>query len=427
VRRLAALSLFLGILAVPAFAFAQAGDVPVVDVVEVVGVVDRPIERYLIERIDEAERDGVALLVLQVDSLGGLKVSDDEPLPPVVRRVRDARVPVAVHVGPRAAHAGGVVAYLAAAAHVVGVGPSATIGPADPVDFARPEGGPSPGAFEALAAARGRAVEPGAPAQVLGANASVDAGLADVVAPSVAELLRSADGRTVATTAGTVTLDLPEDGVDVRVLQPGPIRRLLHTFANPTLVYLLLLGGAMLVVFELFQPGFGVAGWTAAVVLGAAAYGLTVLPARALGIGLLAGGLVLLGIDVALDGIRLPTFAGTAGVVLGSLWLYPNTAEPVRLSPWLAGAGTAAIVIMFVPVMTVVRRARRPVSREVRDQLVGERGRVRSMLNPEGFVEVDGEIWRARSKDGSRRRVGEDVVVDQLDGGVLIVIPGPAS
>jgi len=72
----------------------------------------------------------------------------------------------------------------------------------------------------------------------------------------------------------------------------------------------------------------------------------------------------------------------------------------------------------------VVRRAGRPIAREARSRLVGEGGQVRSMLNPEGFVSIEGEIWRARSKDGSRVRAGEAVVVDGVDGAVLIVRSG---
>jgi membrane-bound serine protease (ClpP class) len=174
-------------------------------------------------------------------------------------------------------------------------------------------------------------------------------------------------------------------------------------------------------VFELFQPGFGVAGVTGGVLLLASAYGLTVLPARWYGLLLLCAGLVLLTIDVALDAIALPTIFGTAGLILGSLLLYPNSAEPVRLSPWLVGFAVAASLIVFVPVMTVVRRARKPMAASMKAELVGEGGEVRSVLNPEGFVLVDGELWRARSEDGTRMRVGETVTVSRIDGTVLIV------
>jgi membrane-bound ClpP family serine protease len=72
--------------------------------------------------------------------------------------------------------------------------------------------------------------------------------------------------------------------------------------------------------------------------------------------------------------------------------------------------------------MTFVRRSRRdPETQRAARELVGEPGQVRSMLNPEGFVWVAEALWRARSEDGTRLRVGEDVVVTGADGILLRV------
>jgi membrane-bound ClpP family serine protease len=93
----------------------------------------------------------------------------------------------------------------------------------------------------------------------------------------------------------------------------------------------------------------------------------------------------------------------------------------VRLAPWLVGVGAATALIVCVPVMTVVRRARTPETVRATRPLVGLGGEVRSMLNPEGFVMVADQLWRARSETGVRMRVGESVVVSSIDGTVLIV------
>jgi membrane-bound serine protease (ClpP class) len=275
-----------------------------------------------------------------------------------------------------------------------------------------------------LARERGRA---GDPAMILdrslGANASRNAGLVDEVVPSVAELLRRADGRTVQTSAGAVTLRLKSDEVDVRFFKPGPIRGLLHTFATtPALVYVLLLSGAMLVAFEVFQPGFGIAGVTGALVLAGAIYGMTILPVGIIGALAFAAGIALLTVDVALNELGLATIAGAGLLTYGSLALFPAPAAALGIPGWLAGAGTASALIFFVPVMTLVRRSRRdPETQQAARALVGMPGQVRSMLNPEGFVWVADALWRARSEDGSRMRVGEDVVVTATDGVLLRV------
>jgi membrane-bound serine protease (ClpP class) len=428
VRRVLVVPVLIAAFSAPLAALAAAPAGPVVDVVEIAGIIDRPLAKYAVERIDAAERAHDALIVFEIDSLGLLKISDEQILPPLVRKIRDATVPVAVHIGPRGGRAAGGVLFMMAAANVTSIGPSGHIASPHPVDLGRASRWSRDAEFQALqdlARARGRTITTDQ-FGVIGANAGLRAGYVDLVVPSIAELLTRIDGRSMRTASGTATLEVPRDQTVIRFAQPGPIRRLLHVFANPTLVYIMLIAGAALVVFEMFQPGFGVAGVTGGLLLLAAVYGLTVLPARWFGLTALIGGLILLTVDVALDAIAAPTIAGTVALVAGSLWLYPNTAEPVRLSRWLIGFVVAGALILFVPVMTVVRRARKPIAAEARAQLIGEDGQVRSMLNPEGFVMVDGELWRARSEDGRRMRVGESVTVTRIDGTVLIVrgVPG---
>lgn len=420
-RRILAPLLLLLTLA-PVAAWAQ-DDTPFVDVVEVVGVVDSRIEAYALERIDAAERDGARLLVFQLDSLGGMKVSDGEQVPRLVRRIRDASIPVGVFVGPRRARAAGMAMFMAQAAHVSAAEAAARIGPLLPADLAHIDAFPMSEQLEAygqLGASRGRLATLEADA-VYDARSAAERGLVDLQVVSLADMLDRIDGRTVTVAGAERILSLPTDSIDVRFHQPGPIRRLLHAFSNATLVYLMLLTGAMLLIFELFQPGFGVAGVTAGLLFAASGYGLTVLPARALGLGLLIGALVLLALDVARDSLGPPTILGGAGLIAGSLTLFPSGYEPLTIPGWLIGLGVVGSLIVAVPIMTVVRRARQPIATEVKRQLVGEPGQVRSLLNPEGFIAVGEEIWRARSEDGSRMRVGEAVVVTGVVGTVLMV------
>src|ERR1044072_5168943 len=100
----------------PAAAFAQSANAgPVVDVVEVAGIIDSHVSRYMIERIDEAERAHDALLVFQIDSYGGVKL----PAGGIVERMQRATIPIGVFVGPRRAVAGGVALSMCSAASVV--------------------------------------------------------------------------------------------------------------------------------------------------------------------------------------------------------------------------------------------------------------------------------------------------------------------
>jgi membrane-bound serine protease (ClpP class) len=429
VRRFCILvTLILAGLAAGGIAWAQPTleEGPSVDVAEIFGVLDGQLMEYAIERVDDANRAGAALLVLEIDTPGALE-TDPRAL---VRAIERSRVPVAVWIGPRRARARSAGALVVSAAHIAAIGPSGRLGPLTPselsVDPSGPEGRRVRAADEALArslaSARGRG-DPGAFIdRSLGANASLDARSVDFITPSVAELLRLSDGRTVTTAVGSVTLRLRSDEVVVRFLKPGPIRGLLHTFANASLVYLLLLSAAMLIAFEAFQPGFGVAGVTGIVLLAAAAYGLTVLPVSILGLVLFVAGVVLLGLDVAINGLGVPTIAGSALAAYGSLTMFPAPAGALGIPGWLIALGLVAMGVFFVPVMTLVRRSRLdPEQQRAARALVGQPGRVRSVLNPEGFVWVADALWRARSDDGARLRVGEDVVVTNVEGALLRV------
>jgi membrane-bound serine protease (ClpP class) len=183
----------------------------------------------------------------------------------------------------------------------------------------------------------------------------------------------------------------------------------------------MLLAGILLVVFEIFQPGFGVAGVTGSLLLVGAAYGLIVLPVSPWAILALAAGAALLTVDVRLNGLGPPTVAGMLLFTLGSMFVFPGPAGELRIPRWLIGFGAGSALVFFVPVMTMVRRQRRPVGTMARQSLVGQTGQVRSMLNPEGYVWVAEGLWRARAGDEERLRVGEDILVTGIDGLLLTV------
>lgn len=405
-------------------AHAQAGGAPVVDIIEISGLIDPPMSRYIADEIREANREEAELLVISVSSDGGLNTRTET----LLRLIDASRVPIAVYVGPQRAVAGGAAAMLVAAAHVSAIGPSARLGPAHPTNLAVRAGTERGRALRAatleqineFAAARGRS-----PVAYLESSMSASqaqqAGQVDFTVVSVAELLQRIDGREVTTAAGSRTLRLDKDAVDVRFHKPGPWPRVLHALANASLIYILLIVGALLIAFEIFQPGFGVAGVTGALLVVGGVYGLTVLPSSLWAIIAVTGGMALMTVDVALDGLGVPTAAGAVAFAAGSFGLFPGPAAPLRIAWWLALLGVVSVLVFFVPVMTLVRRARRPVRQIADASLVGQAGHVRSMLNPEGYVWVADALWRARSAGDERIRVGEDVLVTGLDGALLTV------
>lgn len=383
--------LLVGALAVTAGA---RDDAPTVTVVEVDGLLDRATAAFLTDTLADAQAEAHEVVVVAMDSPGALRVSGDE----LATQIAGSAVPVVVWVGPPGAVAAGAGATVAEAAHLLALAPGSTLGPARPGDLH--EGPPSGPAV--TVSAEGLAVDVQAPegARVLREAEVLEEGVAAIVAPRLDEVLSELDGRQVAVTGGTRTLDVDPSAANVRFANPGLGRQMLHGLANPSLAYLLLLSGALALAFEIFQPGFGVAGVSGLGLLGSGLYGVVALPVAWWAFALVAVGLALLAADLAVGRLGLLSAAGTVLLGVGSWFLFAGPAL-VALPGWLAVLGTVSAVVFFVPVMTMVLRAQGSQAMVGAEQVVGKSGVVRSMLNPEGHIFVDGALWRARAPDAA--------------------------
>jgi membrane-bound serine protease (ClpP class) len=404
-RRAASLLCLAGVLlavlgVAPARGAQQGG--PVVEVFEASGVLDASMLGALRRDLAGAQRRGARVFLIQLSSFGGLGID-----PAAARAaVADARVPVAVWVGPRAATAAGTAALLLAGADVVGVSRQARIGPALPAELGR---GRDAGAETGLPAAVARGTLDGAAAEA--------AGLADYQAESLPDAVRRLDGQTADGRPLEVT------GFRVRFLSRSLVDRVRHGLANPSLAYLLVLAAAACLAFEWFQPGFGVAGAAGLVCALLAAWSLAVLPTNWLALAVLLAGQALFTVDAAVGGLGLGTASAAALTAAGSWWLFSSPSALLRVDGRLAVLGVLWSLAWFVVVLTVVLRSQRnaPMGTEA---LVGSRGVVRSILNPGGIVVVDGGMWRARlaAGDGSLG-TGQRVTVDAVVEGILQVRP----
>ena len=413
-RRAASLLCLAGaLLATLGLAPARAqGSGPVVEVFEASGVLDASVLGALRRDLDGAERRGARVFLVQLSSFGGLGVDPAE----VRRIVAQAKVPVAVWVGPRAADAAGAATFLLAGADVVGVARDARIGPALPAELGR---GRDPAAEAALFAASGL------PSAVmrsrLTGSAAQAAKLADFQAESLPDAVRRLDGRMVDGRPLEVT------GFQVRFLSQSLLDRVRHGLANPTLAYLLLLAAAACLSFEWFQPGFGVAGGAGLACALLAVFSLAVLPTNWLAVALLLAGQALFTVDAAMGGLGAATAGAAALTAAGSWWLFSSPSPLLRVDGRLAVLGVLWSLSWFVVILTVILRSQRqaPMGTQA---LVGSRGVVRSMLNPGGIVVVDGAMWRARlaAGDGSLG-TGQRVLVISVVEGILQVEPEDPS
>ena len=387
------------------------------------GFIDPPVAAQISDVIALADDRGSDLVVLQYSSPGGVALDLDE----LLDTVTSSPVPVAVLVGPlgRGAEAVGAAGLLWLAASVPAIASDASIGPLVPADLRARDQGFDERAFvtEQVAAA---GADPELVERLLSESVGVDeleaAGLVTRRVEGLEPLLVELDGVTVTAAGAPVTLRMRSDELGVRFHSLGLVRRLLHAATTAPFIYLLLVVGLGLLLFEVFQPGFGVAGLAGLITVAIGGFGLTVLPVTWWAVALVVLGLLLYALDTAVAGFGLITLAATVSFVTGSLRFYAT--EQLALPWWLVVGTTLTALVFFVLVMTTVLRAQAGPEGTAVEDLVGRFGTVRSVLNPEGHVYLDGALWRARwTGDTKRAKVGTPVRVHGVDGAVVLVEP----
>ena len=409
------------------------------------GPVDPISARYILRGLDRAQREGADLAVIELDTPGGLGTSMDQ----IVEKILASPVPVAVFVTPSGARAASAGVFIAMAAQVTAMAPGTHIGAAHPVnsngsDIAGVMGekilNDTTAKLKSLAALRGKPADWANDAVrrsiSLTDTEAVARHVADLVVPSLGELLARIDGRTVRTSTGEVVLRT--SGAEVRRFRMSFMDWILAFLVNPDVAYILLVIGIFGVIFELTSPGAiapGVAGGIA-LLLAFIAFGN--LPTNIGGIIFIALAVGLFLIDLKAPTHGLLTAGGIVAFVLGSFLLFPPWRPPSAPGsapgpPGMPPAGAAAhISVAVIVVMTIlvvafftfvlgkgIRAQARKISFGV-EALVGGAGTAVTDLAPEGLVLLAGEQWSARSVEGGVGS-GERVEVVGRDGLRLLV------
>ncbi len=381
-----------------------------------------PVTRTVIqEAIEEVAESGGAALVIELDTPGGLLDATRD----IVSDILDSPVPVLVWVGPAGARAASAGTFITMAAHVAAMAPGTTIGAATPVDlgggeisdkvindavsFARSVAGFHDRDIEfAVDAVReGRSIT---------AEEAVQLGVVDLVVRDSNTLLEMIDGRTVMMADGS-EVTLQTGGAAIKTYDPGFFRNVLRLLADPNLAFLFISLGTLAVIYELANPGLGLAGSIGVVLLILGFYSLAVLPVNAAGAALLilAAGLFIA--ELFVPGIGVLGAGGTIALLLGGLFLFE---DPYGVSPavlWPVALVVGAGVLLAA---RLTWRARRAPSASGLEALTGREAVVRVAEGLSGEAFVEGAWWRVRSRNGPLAE-GQTVTVVAIEGLELIV------
>jgi membrane-bound serine protease (ClpP class) len=416
-------------LAAPGFAASEAGR-PQVVVVELDVPIDNVSARFLGRALDDAADKGASVVVLRVDTPGGLVSATRD----MVGDIFASPVPVTAYVAPEGAQAASAGTFIAAATSFLAMAPATNIGAAAvvgsggedlPATLGRKATEDAAALMRSIATRRGRPVDAleatVREARSYSAVEARESGIADLVAPDLEALVRALDGRTLSAAGGDVRV--ATQGAVIRTVDMNLFERVLAFLADPNVAFLLISLGALALTVELWSPGLWVPGALGIMSLILGFAGVGNLPFSGAAVALLALGVLFLVLEALHPGVGLFGAFGTVALVLGGLFMLGATGPPqlpgrgLEVSRWLLAAVGMAGFLLVVLLVREVRLSHRSsyISPFARERLLGELAEVSVRLAPVGEVRVAGESWSAALRSAGSAEVGELVRVADLE------------
>jgi membrane-bound serine protease (ClpP class) len=420
---------------------------------------------YVGRSFDKAVDEGAEVIVLRMNTPGGLADS----MRVIIQEILAAPVPIVGYVAPSGAHAASAGTYILYACQVAAMAPGTNLGAATPVQIGGggfPPGdspapapeeepddagdagdeGSEPGAdrprrdaptagmqdkmvndavayIRSLAQLRGRnadwAEKAVREAASLSASEALEAGVIDLIARNLDDLLAKIDGRTVGVAGGERTIDTA-DAVVVTI-EPDWRAELLGLITNPNIAYILMLIGIYGIILEFYNPGMVFPGVTGAISLLLALYAFQVLPVNYAGLALIGLGLALMIAEMLVPSFGALGIGGVVAFVVGSIMLMDTDAPGFGIS-WqvVGGVSLTAASLLLLLMWMLTRSHGRPVVTG-QEEMIGSRARVVDWHGQEGRVHVHGEVWRARGPAGLAP--GQEVKVKAIEGLTVEVTP----
>ena len=445
---------------------------PQVRVVELQGAIGPASADYFLRALEEAGEEGIDLLVLRLDTPGGL----DKSMRDMIKAILASRVPVATYVAPNGSRAASAGTYIMYASHVATMAPATNIGSSTPVNLggggspipmptapqspadeggaeetasdeeAAPDGeaeeaepsGPQSGTsmerkvindavsyLKGLAELRGRNVE-WAEATVrdgsnLTATEALEMNVIDLVAEDLTDLLEAVDGRTV--NAGGIDVTISSSGAEIEFIEPDWRYELLGILTDPNVALILLMIGFYGIVLEFYSPGIGIGAVTGIICLLLAGFALQMLPINYAGLALIIVGIALLATEAFSPSFGVFGVGGVIGFVVGAIILMDTDLPAYQISKPVIAAVAVLSVGVMVFVLGAAVRARRAKSASGKESMIGGRAEVVDDFQGKGRVRAFGEVWQAEGDPDVTFTRDSRVTITAFDGLTVHVAP----
>lgn len=413
---------------------SESASAPLVLELKLDGVVAPILANYIDEGLADAAKRNAALVLITMDTPGGLSDSMTD----IIHHILDSPVPVAVYVAPTGARGASAGFLILLSADVAAMAPGTRAGAATPIlmngwfsmpmdEVLRKKINNDATAFlRSFSEKRGRnpqlAETAITEARAFTEKEALQGHLIDLVAYSQGELLRDLNGREIKRFDGRST-KLSLENYSVAEFHLSARQRFLVRIVQPDVLFLLLLVGALGLYTEFTHPGVVAPGVVGGICMVLALYAMELLPINFAGVLLIVLALALFILEAKVSSHGVLLLGGIVSMLLGAMFLIRSPLTPGGVSFGVALASTLPFAVLTVFLMRLVLKSRKWKTATGKEELLGSEGIVTSAFsaNGEGMVRVHGELWRATS--GESLPEGARVRVRHVDGLKLDVEP----
>ncbi len=389
---------------------------------------------YITDSLKKAQKENCSFVVIQMDTPGGLMTAMDQ----IIKGIMASKIPVIVYTFPEGAHAASAGGFIMLSSHIAVMAPGTRIGAMHPVNILDMGGskkkptGKTPSEMKLIndTVALSKSLAQERKRNVIWAekavrkaisstsNEAVKLNIIDFIASDMNELLKKLHNRRVLVKKKQIILKT--DNVKAVNYVMTEKQKILNTFANPEVIFILLIIAVVGIGIEFKSPGMIIPGAIGAISLVVFLIGIRIIPINVVGLLLIILAVILFILELQIVSYGLLTIGGLASFIVGSLILFdsplPGGSVPM---PTIISAALVILGLVFIVVRLAINAHKEKVSTGI-EGLIGGSARVMKDFSGIGKVEIHGEIWRAQSDENLNEN--EKVFVQSIEEGLILQV-----